>query len=124
MDALFAAHSGLRYLVLLAGVIALAWFVWGLGTNRSFSRPPQAMLAIFTGLLDLQILLGITLVIGERRPPGIWGHLALMLAAAVFVHALKKASGGGAGYGRPLFGVAGALALIVMGIVAIGRPIL
>lgn len=123
MDALFAAHSGTRYLILLVGVIALLWFVWGLGAKRPFSRPAPAMFAVFVGLLDLQALMGIVLLIGGRRPPGIWGHVACMILAVTLAHAMKKSSSGSAGYGRPLLGVAGALALLLVGILAIGRPI-
>ena len=123
MDALFAAHSGTRYLVLLVGLIAIVWFVWGLGTNRPFSRPAPAMFAVFVGLLDLQALMGIVLLIGGHRPPGIWGHVACMVLAVTFAHFVKKSSSQGMGYGRPLLGVAGALALIVVGILAIGRTI-
>jgi uncharacterized membrane protein YphA (DoxX/SURF4 family) len=124
MDALFAAHSGTRYLVLLAGLIAALWFVWGLGTNRPFSRPAPALFAVFVGLLDLQVLMGIVLLIGGHRPPGIWGHVVLMVLAVTFAHAVKKSSRRSTGFGRPLLGVAGALALIVVGILAIGRTIL
>jgi uncharacterized membrane protein YphA (DoxX/SURF4 family) len=123
MDALFAAHSGTRYLVLLVGVIALLWFVWGLGTNRPFSRPAPAIFAVFVGLLDLQALMGIVLLIGRDRPPGIWGHVALMILAVTLAHSMKKSTRRSTGYGRPLLGVAGALALIVVGILAIGRPL-
>ena len=123
MDALFAAHSGTRYLVLLAGLVALLWFVWGLGTNRPFARPAPAMFAVFVGLLDLQALMGIVLLIGGHRPPGIWGHVACMVLALALANSMKKASRRSTGYGRPLLGVAGALALIVVGILAIARPI-
>jgi hypothetical protein len=123
MDALFAAHSGTRYLVLLAGLIAILWFVRGLSTNRPFSRPAPAMFAVFVGLLDLQALMGIVLLIGGHRPAGIWGHVTLMVLAVTLAHAMKKSSRPSAGYGRPLLGVAGALALIVVGILAIGRTI-
>lgn len=123
MEALFAAHSGTRYLVLLAGLVALLWFVWGLGTNRPFSRPAPAVFAVFIGLLDLQTLMGIVLLVGGHRPPGIWGHVACMVSAVALAHSMKKASRRTRGYGRPLLGVAGALALIVVGILAIGRPI-
>jgi uncharacterized membrane protein YphA (DoxX/SURF4 family) len=123
MDALFAAHSGTRYLVLLVGLIALVWFVWGLSTNRPFARPAPAIFAVFVGLLDLQALMGIVLLVGRHRPAAIWGHVACMILALILAHAMKKSSRTQAGYGRPLLGVAGALALIVVGILAIGRAI-
>jgi len=131
MDILFSAHSGVRYLVLFSGLIALAWFVWGKAAGRPFTRPAPALLAVFIGLFDIQILLGLALLIGGRRPPGIWGHVALMLSAAVFVHVINKRRRGTAGqplrtagYGLPLLIVAVALVLIVVGILSISRPIL
>jgi uncharacterized membrane protein YphA (DoxX/SURF4 family) len=126
MDMLFAAHSGIRYLVLLVGLIALAWFARGALARRPFVRPSPAILAGFVGFLDLQILLGLALVIGGRRPTPVWGHLAVMLTAAAVIHVVsarqKRRTPGG--YGLPLVGVTVTLALIVVGILAIGRPIL
>ena len=126
MDMLFAAHSGIRYLVLLVGLIALAWFARGAVARRPFVRPSPAILTAFVGFLDVQILLGLALVIGGRRPAAVWGHLAVMLTAAAVIHVVskrqKRRSAGG--HGLPLVGVAVTLALIVVGILAIGRPIL
>ena len=127
LETLFAVHSGVRYLVLLAGLVALVWFAWGKVGGRQFTRPAPALLAGFIGLLDVQVLLGIALLIGGRRPPAIWGHLACMVLAAIAIHAVAKAHKGHpqpAGYGLPLFGVALSLALIALGILSIGRPIL
>lgn len=126
MDMLLAAHSGTRYLVLFLGLIALAWFARGALGRRPFVRPSPAILAGFVGFLDLQILLGIALVIGGRRPGAVWGHLAVMLTAAAVIHVVaarqKRRSPGG--HGLPLVGVTVTLGLIVVGILAIGRPIL
>ncbi len=127
MDMLFAAHSGTRYLVLFLGLIALAWFARGALGRRPFVRPSPAILTGFVGFLDLQILLGIALVIGGRRPAAVWGHLTVMLAAAAVIHvvaARQKRRPQPASHGLPLVGVALTMALIVVGILAIGRPIL
>jgi uncharacterized membrane protein YphA (DoxX/SURF4 family) len=124
MEMLFAAHSGMRYLVLFLGLIALAWFVWGKASGRPFTRPAPALLAAFIGFLDIQVLLGLALLIGGHRPPEIWGHVILMIAAVTFAHVMNKRRKRAPGYGLPLLAVAGALALIVVGIVSIGRPIL
>jgi len=124
MEFLFAAHSGVRYLVLFSGVVALAWFVWGKAAVRPFTRPASTLLAVFMAVLDIQVLLGLALLFGGRRPPGIWGHVALMLSAAVFVHVIKKRRPHPAGYGLPLLTVAVALVLILVGILSISRPIL
>ena len=124
MEMLFSAHSGLRYLVLFSGLLALAWFAWGKATDRPFARPAPALLVAFVGFLDVQALLGIALLIGGHRPPGIWGHVALMAAAVTLAHVMNKRAKRTTGYGAPILAVAGALALIVMGILSIGRPIL
>jgi hypothetical protein len=124
MEMLFAAHSGIRYLVLFTGLIALAWFAWGKASGRPFTRPAPALLAAFIGFLDIQALLGLGLLIGGRRPPQIWGHVVLMIAAVAFAHVMSKRRKRAPGYGVPLLTVAGALALIVVGILSIGRPIL
>lgn len=124
MEMLFAAHSGMRYLVLFTGLIAVAWFAWGKATGRPFASPGSALLTAFVGFLDLQALLGLVLLIGGHRPPEIWGHVVLMVAAVTFAHVMKKRSKATAGYGAPTLAVVGALALIVVGILSIGRPIL
>ena len=126
MDMLFAAHSGLRYLVLFTGLLALAWFAAAALRGRPFDRASRAVLAGFVGFLDLQILLGIALVIGGRRPAAVWGHLIVMLTAAAVVHVVsaRQRKRPDPRPGLPLVGVALTLALLVVGILAIGRPIL
>ncbi|HUP01471.1 MAG TPA: hypothetical protein VM737_08130 [Gemmatimonadota bacterium] len=125
MTALFHAHSGLRYLVLLAGAVALAWFLYGWLRGTPFARPAPVFLATLIGLVDLQVVLGLVLYLGGRTAPGIIGHLALMLGAAVVLHLaslLRRRQAGG--FGLPLAGTALAMALIVLGILAIGRAVL
>lgn len=126
MDTLFAVHSGVRYLVLLAGLVALLWFAWGKAAGRPFAQPAPAILAAFIGLLDVQVLLGLVVLVGGRRPPAIWGHLTAMVLALIAIHAVArthKRRPSPADYGLPLFGVGLALALIVLGILSIGRSI-
>lgn len=126
MEILFHAHSGLRYLVLAAGAIALVWFLAGKAKGRPWVRPAPALLAVLIGLVDLQVLLGIVLYAAGRTAPGIIGHLALMVSAAVALHltsVLQRRRPQPAGYGLPLAGVALALALVALGIAAIGRSV-
>jgi len=126
MNILFQAHSGLRYLVLLVGVVALAYFVSGLATKRPVDKGVRILGAAFTGLLDLQIVLGLLMVAMGRYYPQLIGHIAMMLLAAAVTHVLlvvnrKRPS---PGYVLPLVAVAVALALISGGIMAIGRGVL
>lgn len=124
MRMLFYAHSGLRYLVLLMALVAIAFFAYGLATKRPVDKLVRIIGSSFAGLVDLQVLLGI-LLLGSGWPfyPALWGHLVMMVAAAVLAHAMlvvnrKRPN---PGYLLPLIGVGGALLLIVLGILAIGR---
>lgn len=125
---LFHAHSGLRYLVLLAGILSLAYSLVTMLRSRAWDRPGRTLLVSFVGLLDLQVLIGIVLIFVRAFYPALWGHLVMMVLAAVVAHiaaAINKR--------RPLeartqlvavLGSAGGLILIVGGLAAIGRPIL
>ena len=124
---LFHAHSGLRYLALLAGLAGLVYSLVGALRGTPWGRPGRILLASFVGLLDLQVLLGFILVFVRVFYPALWGHLTMMLLAAVVAHvalAVNKR--------RPpeeqsqWLGVAGTavpLILIVGGLMAISRSI-
>ncbi|HEU4698259.1 MAG TPA: hypothetical protein VFS40_03710 [Gemmatimonadales bacterium] len=127
MTALFHAHSGLRYLVLLAGVLALLVLVYGRATGRPM-RAGRVLTSVFAGLLDLQILLGIALVISGIYYGALMGHMAMMLLAAVVVHVASVVARHATDERRALTlrlgGVVIALLCILLGILAIGRSIL
>ncbi|WP_375771893.1 hypothetical protein NR798_13710 [Archangium gephyra] len=132
MRMLYYAHSGLRYLVLLMGLVAVAYFAFGLATKRPVDKSVRIIGSSFAGLLDTQILLGLILlvVLPQSSPwrvyPAFWGHLVMMLLAAGLAHALlvinrKRPN---PGYLLPLIGVGGALVLVIGGILAIGRSLM
>lgn len=139
MKPLYMAHSGIRYLVILSAVLAIVALVLGFVTSRKGENavsPGQAKgiriaTASFVGFLDLQVLLGIVLVVLYVSDgiyyPALIGHIVMMFAAAVAGHVGsvlgKKRTGSGA-YAAPLFGVLVALALIVGGIMSIGRGVM
>jgi hypothetical protein len=126
MRMLFYAHSGLRYLVLLMGLVAVAYFAYGLATKRPVDKSVRILGSSFVGFLDLQIVLGILLLgVGWPFYPALWGHLVMMLLAAGLAHALLVVNRRrpNPGYLLPLIAVAGALLLIAGGILAIGRSL-
>jgi heme A synthase len=127
MNILFSAHSGLRDLVLLAALAALIALAYSVATGRSV-RPARILANSFAGLLDLQILLGIGLVMGGIFTDAVTGHLMLMVLAAVVTHAAfivgQQASSDRRELGIRLGGIVLALVLIVAGIMAIGQSIL
>jgi hypothetical protein len=126
-DVLFHAHSGLRYLVLLAAIVALVLLAHGRATGRPYAGAPSAAGAAFTGLLDLQVLIGLVLFAVWPYHPMLIGHLVMMLLAVGAAHALRVAARRAAAdrdrYTRALLAVAVPLVLIIGGILAIGRRI-
>jgi len=123
MHFLFPLHSVLRFLVLAAGLFAVVFFALGLLRKQPFTQATRVCGSVFVGLLDLQILIGVGVVLSGRWYPALIGHLVMMVAAAAVAHVLlvrnrKRAT---PGLTLPLIGVAVALVLIAGGILAIGR---
>ena len=52
-DFLFHAHSGLRYLVLLAGVLSLGYTIAGLVTRKPWDKLGRIFMAAFVGTLTV-----------------------------------------------------------------------
>jgi heme A synthase len=127
LNGIFYAHSGLRYLVLLVGIAALAYFAYAFITRRPVDRAATLLRVGFVALLDVQVLLGLLLVFLGLWYPAMAGHLAMMVAALVVAHAASVMARRGTDAVRShrvmLIGVALTLLLIVGGILAIGRPI-
>jgi hypothetical protein len=124
MAILHNLHSWLRYAVLLAAVGAMATAVLAI-SRPAEDRISRLGLTIFAGLLDLQVLLGIVLLVFWPYYPMLIGHIVMMVIAAVVAHAGSITARRRA---RPavirLVTAALALILLVGGIMAIQRPIL
>ena len=124
---LFHAHSGLRYLVLLVGVIAFLYTLVAALRGRPWNSTSRGLVLGFTGLLDLQVLLGVVLVFVWRFYPALWGHITMMILAAAVAHITgivnRRRPAERRSQMTAAIGVAGALILIVGGITAIGRAI-
>lgn len=126
MTMLFHAHSGFRYLVLLLGVAAVLWDGVALVRGKGFGRVARILGSVFVGLLDLQILLGLILLWTIPFYPALYGHVVTMLLAGVLAHGLSIANRRRQepGPGLALLAAALPLVLVVLGILAIGRPVL
>jgi hypothetical protein len=123
---LLHAHSGLRYLVLLAGLLAILYALYGLATRRPFDKPGRILATAYIGLVDLQVLLGLVLLVLWPYYPALIGHIVMMVLAAAVAHGAQVANRKKAvpGFALPLAGVAGSLLLIVGGILSIGKRLL
>lgn len=126
MIALFHAHSGLRYLVLLLGVVNVLVLAIGLATRQPFGKPHRVLGASFAGALHLQLLLGVGVVMTRVYYPALIGHFAMMILAAVVAQATMTINRRKPqpGFTLPLAGVVIALLLICGGIMAISRGVL
>ncbi len=124
----FHAHSGVRYLVLLAGVIVVGYALFRLASGRGYGTGVRIAGASFAGLLHLQVLLGFALLFSDRFHPQLIGHILMMIMAAVVaqipVSVLKRRPLEERTVAPHLVGGAAALLLVIAGILSIGRPIL
>jgi len=127
MTMLYQAHSGLRYLVLLAAVAALVAIGAALATGRP-TRAARSLTTAYTGLLDLQVLLGIALVVSGIFYGALMGHIVMMVLAAVAAHAgsvlARRQTDERVALRMRFVGVAASLLCIVAGIMAIGRRVI
>ncbi|MBN9687252.1 MULTISPECIES: hypothetical protein [unclassified Corallococcus] len=81
MTFFFHLHSGLRYLVLLSGVIALAFFAFAVATKRPFDKVGRIIGASYSGLLQLQVLVGVGVLVTRGYYPALIGHIVMMILA-------------------------------------------
>lgn len=125
---LFYAHSGLRYLVYLAALAVIVYAAYGMATSRPYDKTMRVLSAVFTGLLDLMILLGVALLFTGMFYPQLGGHIVMMLLAAAVAHivhgVMKRRPPEQKSYPPHLVGALVAIGLVVGGILAIGRPLI
>lgn len=124
---LFHAHSGLRYLVLFAGILSFLYSLVAGLRGRPWNGVGRWLLVLFVALIDLQIVLGLVLVLVRPFYPALWGHIFMMVLAAAAAHVAsvvnKRRPRERRSQMTATLGAAGALILIVGGITAIGRSI-
>ncbi len=125
MPMVFYTHSGVRYLVLLAAILALAYLLVGMFRGEQVDKLAKILTGAYVGLLDVQVLTGIVLFLLTQSSPQLLGHVVMMLAAVSVGHAanIMNKRRDEPSWGIALAGVALSLILIIGGIMAIGRPI-
>lgn len=125
---LLNAHSGFRYLVLLTGLLVIGYAAYGLVTGRPYDKRMRALAAAFTGSIDLTALAGLANLFAGRFYPQLGGHIATMILALVVAHTVsavvKRRPPEARTYAPHLVSGIVVLALVAVGIMAIGRPIL
>lgn len=115
-------HSIIRWLIVVVGLFALVKFLIGWARKSGFSKMDRGLSAAFSGLMDLQVLLGFVYFFwnglsgGTGFPMFRIEHMITMVIAAVLGHApsfMKKAENK---FAVSFFAVIGAMILIVIGV--------
>ena len=121
------AHSGFRYLVILAGLIVIGYAAIGMVTGRPYDKTMRIPSAVFTGLVDVTVLLGVVTLLSGTFYPALVGHITMMVLATIIAHVVsvvvKRRPEEERTYAPHLVGTLVVLGLLAAGIMAIGRPL-
>ena len=129
MDILLTIHSFLPLIIIAVAVLAIFKFAIGWLMNSPFKGMDRGLASGLSGLIDLQVLLGLILFLwsgfaGEGFPGYRWLHMVIMIGAAALGHlpARLKMLGDKPRFAASLGAILGALVLIFAGVaVAAGR---
>ena len=121
------AHSGLRYLILLTGVLTVLYATYGVASGRAYDKTIRILASSFVGTLHLQILLGVALLLSGLFSSQLIGHIFMMVfaaaAAQIPVSVMRRRPEENKSYLPHGVGALVALALIWGGVTAIGRSL-
>jgi hypothetical protein len=125
-ESLLAIHSFVRWLILSLALFGTARsFVSMLSVSARFTRLDVGVSRAYAGLLDLQLLLGVLLVLGAVTLQDIipWIHPIIMIPAVVVAHLGRRfaAQPDRKRHQRQLAIYLGSLALIVIGLAVINQ---
>ncbi len=130
MNVILFLHSWVRWLVLLVGLAALIKLVIVLARRGTFDSMARGLTSAFAGLLDLNVLLGLILLVWKGLAEGSlfdfsnalarsrWEHLFVMIFALAAAHlpARWKSQDDAPRTRKTLLAVVAALLLVVMGV--------
>ncbi|MEZ4415971.1 MAG: hypothetical protein R3E10_09450 [Gemmatimonadota bacterium] len=123
----FAAHSGIRYLALALGVASVVYALFGVLTRRPYDKGMRILATAFAGTLHLQVLLGFAVLFSGRFYTGVFLHFLVMALAAVVAQlppsVMRRRPPAERSFVPHLVGGLIALALLVGGILALGRGV-
>jgi len=120
MDLVLVLHSYVRWLVVLVAVIAAVKFLIGWLQKQTPAAMDRGLMSAFSGMIDLQVLLGVVLLVGL----GAYSmrqieHTFTMVVAAVVAHLpMRWRKADGANVFRNNFFVILAVVVLVIGGIA------
>ena len=120
----YHTHSGIRYIALLLGVLALGYALYGVATRRPYDQRMRKLAGFFSVSLQINILIGVALLFTNRGfYPQLGMHVILMIGAAVVAQivpsVMRRRPEEERTYMPHVVNVAAALALLVFGVLAI-----
>src|SRR5512144_1262958 len=128
-DTLVYIHSMLRWLILSLAVFGAARsFVSMLSVSARFTRLDLGVSRVYAILLDLQLLVGVLLVLAALtlQQPVPWIHPIIMMPAVVIAHLSRRfaAQPERKRHQAQLAIYLGSLALVALGLAVIGQLVL
>jgi hypothetical protein len=129
MDFILGLHSLLRWLVVIAAVVAIARYVIDLVGKSPDVEMGRKLMMAYTILLDVNVLLGLILIVGRASAVGqilpIWiehatTNIIAVIIAHIFAARSKKLAEPKRAAAWRLAGVLISIVLIVMGVARIG----
>lgn len=120
MSLLLTIHGELRWLVALAGLIVIVKFLIGWLGKREYKSLDRTLLMVFTILLDINVLLGLIILLfgGVFNGPRL-EHATTMLLATIAAHLTARFRGApdAIRFRNQLLLVLLALALVLLGVI-------
>ena len=121
MGTLITIHGELRWLVVLAAVIVIIKFLIGWLGKRNYASVDRTLLTVLTILLDINVLLGLVILLfgGGFTGPRL-EHATTMILAAIAAHMTaiwRKSSDSSLKYRNQLFMVLLAVVLVIFGVI-------
>ena len=132
INGLYYAHSGTRWLVVLALVVALGFMIYSLVTNREQDRITRIVMLAFSSLVGLQWVIGILYyllygnAINNYTRAGWTLHVSTMTIALVAAHLyipFRKRASTRTYYIASTVVIAGNAALIYYGVSVLLGPV-
>ena len=124
MEIILSLHSIVRWLIIIVALVTIIKFWIGWRSGQTFSSLDRGLSSGFTGLIDLQLLLGLIYLLwsglgaGAGFPSFRIEHMVLMLIAAVVAHlaVLWKKSEDKIRFRNSFFIVVDTLIIILLGL--------
>ena len=121
MDFILTLHGLMRWLVAIAGIIAIIKFAIGWLSKADYQPIDKRIMSIFTIFLDINVLLGLILLfgMGDGFPANRLEHATTMILAVIVAHLSaiwRKSPNSAVKFRNNLIVVLVALLLVFMGV--------